>query len=98
ELYLAEATKAGRKASSTYKKAGKGGAIPNFEQKDIEQGKRNSSIARKQSKGPQSALEKALAKGKELKKKGLQVAQGVHDGLGKVHGYVGKGLEVAGKV
>ena len=45
---------------------------------------------------PRSALEKALARGKKLKRQGLQVAQGVHDGLQKVHGTVEKGLRYAG--
>src|SRR5437764_113212 len=39
---------------------------------------------------------KALARGKKLKRQGLQVAQGVHDGLQKVHGTVEKGLRYAG--
>ena len=47
---------------------------------------------------PRTALEKALARGKALKKQGLEVVQGVHDGLQKVHGTVGKGLEYAGHV
>ncbi|HEX9578473.1 MAG TPA: hypothetical protein VF993_12015, partial [Myxococcales bacterium] len=50
------------------------------------------------SKKPHTALEKAIVKGKELKKKGLEVAQGVHDGLGKVHSFVGKGIEATDKV
>src|SRR6266849_67679 len=47
---------------------------------------------------PRTALEKALARGKALKKQGLEVMQGVHGGLQKVHGTVGKGLEHAGHV
>src|SRR5713101_6662299 len=50
------------------------------------------------SKKPHTALEKAIVKGKELKKKGLEVAQGVHDRLGKVHSFVGKGIEATDKV
>ena len=44
---------------------------------------------------PASALEKALARGKALKKGALEVVQGVHGGLEKVHGTVGKGLTYA---
>ncbi|MFL5312341.1 MAG: DUF4157 domain-containing protein [Myxococcales bacterium] len=47
---------------------------------------------------PRGALEKALARGKKLKRQGLEVAQGVHDGLKKIHGTVGKGLQYAGHV
>ena len=47
---------------------------------------------------PKSALEKALARGKKLRKQALKVTQGVHDRLGKIHGVVGKGLEAADKV
>src|SRR5438128_2450693 len=47
---------------------------------------------------PRGALEKALARGKKLRRQGLQVAQGVHDGLKTVHGTVAKGLQYAGHV
>ena len=47
---------------------------------------------------PRGALEKALVRGKKLKRQGLEVAQGVHDGLKKVHGTVAKGVEYAGHV
>jgi hypothetical protein len=47
---------------------------------------------------PETALQRALAKGREVHKKGIEVAQGVHDGLGKVHGWVGKGIATADKV
>ncbi|HEX9604836.1 MAG TPA: DUF4157 domain-containing protein [Myxococcales bacterium] len=47
---------------------------------------------------PRTALEKALARGKALKRQGLEVVQGAHDGLHKIYGTVGKGLEYAGHV
>ena len=47
---------------------------------------------------PRSALEKALARGKKLKRQGLEVTQGVHDGLRKIYGTVAKGLQYAGHV
>ncbi|HEX4385264.1 MAG TPA: hypothetical protein VH083_20030, partial [Myxococcales bacterium] len=47
---------------------------------------------------PKSALEKALAQGKALEKKGIGLAQNVHDKLGKVHDVVEKGLGGAEKV
>ena len=47
---------------------------------------------------PRTKLEQALARGKKLVKKGQQIAQGVHHGLGKVQGLVEKGLAGAQKV
>ena len=51
-----------------------------------------------EAKAPRTALEKAIARGKELKKKGLEVARGVHSGLGKVHAGLQKGIDGADKV
>lgn len=45
-----------------------------------------------------SLLEKAINKGKELKRKGQNLAQKGYVGLGKVQGYLEKGLEGAGKI
>src|SRR3989454_10926613 len=45
-----------------------------------------------------SGLEKAIARGWRLARKGRRVAQGVHDGLGKVHDVVEKGLAGADNV
>src|SRR5216683_1551137 len=47
---------------------------------------------------PRTPLEKALARGKALERQGREVVQGVHDGLQKVQGTVGKGLEYAGRM
>src|SRR5256886_16886753 len=44
-----------------------------------------------------SGLEKAIAPGRRLARKGRRVAQGVHDGLGKVHDVVEKGIACADK-
>src|SRR5207244_9149966 len=84
---LAEATGKKKSAPKPVKARGE-------EETSVEKKPRKKKAPRK----PENALEKAIAKGKELKKKGLQVAQGVHDGLGKVHGWIGKGIETADKV
>ena len=47
---------------------------------------------------PQSALERALARGQDLRKKGVAVAAGVHKDLGHIQHLVSKGLAQAGKV
>ncbi len=47
---------------------------------------------------PKTALERALKRGQQLKKQGLQVAAGVHHHLGNIHGIVAKGLEHADKI
>ena len=47
---------------------------------------------------PETALEKALAKGKSLQKKGVAIAQSMHDKTGKLGDIVEKGLKGASAV
>ena len=55
-------------------------------------------LARSRRQPEQSGLEKALARGRQLVKKGQRVAQGAHDKLGNVHDVMEKGLAGAEKV
>ena len=47
---------------------------------------------------PRTALERALQRGQQLKKQGLQVAAGVHHNLGNIHSVLARGLEHADKI
>ncbi|HUJ27408.1 MAG TPA: hypothetical protein VLW85_15395, partial [Myxococcales bacterium] len=108
ELHLAEATgKRTRGAhvdAKTPRKRLSAGGTPRPERKKTSAHEKVSPHdtrhveANKTSKAKKGKLEAAVAKGKKLIQKGQKVAQGVHDGLGKVHSVVARGLEGAQKV
>jgi len=87
-------------------RAGKKGALEHVAQLKLEDHRRKhpelhlaeATRERRHPRPERSGLEKAIARGRRLARKGRRVAQGVHDGLGKVHDVVEKGLAGADKV
>ena len=87
-------------------RAGKKGALEHVAQLKLEDHRRKhpelhlaeATRKRRHPRPERSGLEKAIARGRRLARKGRRVAQGVHDGLGKVHDVVEKGIAGADKV
>ena len=87
-------------------RAGKKGALEHLARLKLEDHRRKhpelhlaeATRRRRHPRSERTALEKAVTRGQDLVRKGRRVAQGVHDGLGKVHDVVEKGLSGAEKV
>src|SRR3989440_3210545 len=87
-------------------RAGKKGALEHVAQLKLEDHRRKhpelhlaeATRERRHPRPERSGLEKAIARGRRLARKGRRVTQGVHDGLGEVHDVVEKGLAGADKV
>src|SRR5262249_22406014 len=94
ELHLAEAT--GRRTRGTRGEVKPRGRLKSPH--EVHAGAGHAAAAPRGGNKPQSRLERALARGQVLIKKGQGVAQSAHQGLGKVHGAVEKGLAGAQKV
>src|SRR5439155_16463796 len=84
-------------------RAGKKGALEHVARLKLEDHRRKhpelhlaeATRRRRHPRPERTALEKAVTRGRDLVRKGRRVAQGVHDGLGKVHDVVEKGLSGA---